>query len=574
MAMRNKEELRREIRRIDGRGYKAYKDLRGSYAFERFILHIDHVQGDPFAAPSRLCAEVKRKDSGFSEDLDRNPPARLGLEDFLARQFARAVSEVRRSRSGPRGMGKSGIIEIDSGGQEILKRTALVADGRNIQARFVLGLPARGRTVLGREAEEMLLREVPQIVENSLFQKSIDLNRLKRHIRVCEDWHRIQAQLKDRGLVAFVADGSILPRRSGVDDRPLAGSDVVTFKSPEPLRVELELASGGTIAGMGIPEGVTLVVGGGFHGKSTLLNALSLGVYPHIPDDGREYVAAVPEAVKIRAEDGRRIERVDISAFIDNLPLGRDTRAFSTDNASGSTSQAANIVEAVEMGAGLILLDEDTSATNFMIRDKRMQRLVAKKKEPITPFIDRVRELYEGFGVSTILVMGGSGDYFEAADTIILMHEYIPGDVTEEARMIAEGHPTGRESENVKAMEKPRDRRPLPASFDPSKGKREVKIGARGLKEINFGRTKLELSALEQLVDVSQTRAVGELIHFYSTRFLNSHDGMREGVEEMMRDIQKNGLDISVPSRQGDLAMPRSIEVMAAINRMRTLKVK
>ncbi len=572
--MRTREDLRRELRRIDGRGYRAYKDIRGSYAFDRFVLHVDHVQGDPFASPSRLCAEVKRNESGFSADLDPTPARRLGLEDFLARAFSRAIADVRRGRSGPRGMGKSGLIDIDGGGQEILKRTAVVVDGNRIEARFVLGLPARGRTVLGREAEGMLLEEVPRIVDRSLFIRSVEEERLKEHLLVCEDWHTIQAQLKDRGLVAFVADGSILPRRSGVDDRPLTGGDVIPFSSPESLRVELSLEGGRKVSGMGVPAGVTLIVGGGFHGKSTLLNALSLGVYPHVPGDGREYVASVPTAVKIRAEDGRRIERVDISAFIDNLPLGRDTRAFSTENASGSTSQAANIIEAVEMGALVLLLDEDTSATNFMIRDRRMQSLVAKTKEPITPFIDRVRELYESFGVSTILVMGGSGDYFDAADRVILMHEYLPSDVTRDAREIAGEHPTGRSVETPQPMSRPRDRKPLASSFDPSRGKREVKIGAKGLKEIHFGKTKLELGALEQLVDVSQTRAVGELIHLYSTGFIDSHDGLCSGVGAMMEAIHARGLDMCVPSRQGDLAMPRGVEVAAAINRMRTMKVK
>ena len=181
----------------------------------------------------------------------------------------------------------------------------------------------------------------------------------------------------------------LLPRRSGVDDRPLEGGGVVPFRSPESLRVVLQAPNAGSVPGMGVPVGVTLVVGGGFHGKSTLLRALEAGVYNHRPGDGRERVVSDPDTVKVRAEDGRAVAGVDISAFIDGLPLGQDTHHFTTPNASGSTSQAATIVEALESGAHALLVDEDTSATNFMLRDRRMQSLVPKDAEPITPFQPR-----------------------------------------------------------------------------------------------------------------------------------------------------------------------------------------
>jgi predicted ABC-class ATPase len=572
--MFDRSRLESELDRIDGRGYKAYKDIRGSFRMGDFILHIDHVQGDPFAAPSRMCVEIERSKAGFKGDLDRTAPARLALSDFLARAFARAVREVKSRGRGSRGMGKSGLIEIDAGGQEIVLRTATLVTERTIEARFVLGLPARGRTVLGREAWQMLCHEVPAIVKRSLYASALDEDGLNAHIKSVEDWTALQAALDDTGLVAFVADGSVLPRRSGIDPRPLTEGSVVKFKSPPELRVELALSDGQKIQGMGVPRGVTLIVGGGFHGKSTLLDALAKGVYPHVPGDGRELVASLPGAVKIRAEDGRRVESVDISPFIDNLPFGRDTKRFRTDNASGSTSQAANIMEALEMGADVLLVDEDTSATNFMIRDRRMQGLVKKDKEPITPFIDRVQEIRDAFNCSTVMVVGGSGDYFDVADTVIQMDEYVPAEVTGRARSIASEHPTGRAAEAPRPMVEIAPRRPTPDSFDPSRGRREVKIGAKGLKEIHFGKTVLELSALEQMVDVSQTRMIGELIHLYSTKYLNRRQGFWPGIEAMMRDIEKQGLDRATPARVGNLALPRAFEVAAAINRMRTLKTE
>jgi predicted ABC-class ATPase len=325
---------------------------------------------------------------------------------------------------------------------------------------------------------------------------------------------------------------------------------------------------------MGIPQGVTLIVGGGFHGKSTLLNAIERGVYNHIPGDGREYVVSNQAAVKIRAEDGRRIERVNISPFINNLPFGKDTVRFSTDNASGSTSQAANIMEALEAGAQVLLIDEDTSATNFMVRDERMQELVVKAKEPITPFVDKVRKLFADQGVSTILVMGGSGDYFDVADTVIMMENYQPLCVTEQAATIARKHVSSRIDEGGDVFGEVTPRHPLKGGFDPSRGKREVKIDVKGLRTILYGTTNIDLSYLEQLVDMSQTRAIGLMIHYYAERYLESAPSLKEGMELVMQAVQEKGLDCLLPYTVGNLAMPRAFEVSGAINRMRTLQVK
>jgi predicted ABC-class ATPase len=402
-AKREPDDLQGILRRIDGRGYKAYKDIEGAYDFGRFALHIDHVQGDPFASPSRLRVVVAHAVAGFPPETYAGKPRRLGLADYLLRLFDSECRTADRRT----GSGKSGLIGIDRPGQEVLERTAVIVDDKAIEARFHVGLPARGRRILAREAGHILLDLVPRIVAASLFYNSMkgDPAALLKHVETNEDADFLRKAMGPRGLVVFIADGAVLPRRSGVDDRPLKEGRVVSFRSPDSLRVSVNLPNAGEISGMGIPAGVTLIVGGGYHGKSTLLNAIERGIYNHVPGDGREYVVADPATVKIRAEDGRRVERVDISPFISNLPFGEDTRAFSTENASGSTSQAANIIEALEAGARLILTDEDTAATNFMIRDHRMQELISKAKEPITPFVDKIRQLSFGHGVSTILVM-------------------------------------------------------------------------------------------------------------------------------------------------------------------------
>jgi predicted ABC-class ATPase len=565
-----KEDLRRTITRIDGRGYKAYKDITGSYDFGLYILIIDHVQGDPFAAPSRVRVRLPIERTEFPPDLWDNTVRRIAFCDYLTRSFHGAIH---RWTKGHRGIGKSGLVEIDRGEQEILERNAVVIDRGSVEARFVVGLPAAGRTILGKEAVGIFFEEVPKIVEGSLLYRSVDQQAIRRHVDVAEDQDAMRGLLAERGLTAFVAEGSVLPRYSGVDERPLERGAVPFQPSPE-FEIELTLPHRGRIRGMGIPKGVTLIVGGGFHGKSTLLNAIERGVYNHIPGDGREYVVANLATVKIRAEDGRRIEKVNISPFITNLPFGKDTVRFSTDNASGSTSQAANIMEALEIGAEVLLIDEDTSATNFMVRDERMQELVAKAKEPITPFVDKVQKLFADQGVSTILVMGGSGDYFDVAHTVIMMENYQPRCVTEQAAEIAHKHASSRIDEGGDAFGEVTPRHPLKAGFDPSRGRREVKIDAKGLRAILYGSTNIDLSYLEQLVDRSQTRAIGLMIHFFAERYLESTPSLKEGIELVMRAVQEKGLDCLLPYTVGNLAMPRSFEVSGAVNRMRTLQVR
>lgn len=567
--------LRQLLSRIDGKGYKAYKELEGkSFSFPGFELFFYHVQGDPFAAPSQLAVRMPQKMAGFPADLYCTRVRSVALGDFITRAFHKNIGEISRGR---RGSGKGGAFSIDRPGQEVLERSSVAVSDTHVEVRFFAGLPAAGRRILGREAAEMFLDELPLVVENSLIFKRLPQDALYRHLHTVEDQEAMRAQLAEKGLVAFVADGSILPRRSGVDQRPLDPARAVPFKAPPALAVELACPHRGRVRGMGLPAGVTLIAGGGYHGKSTLLRALERGVYNHIPGDGREGVVADPLALKIRAEDGRRVEKVDISPFIGDLPFGRSTRSFSTEEASGSTSQAANIIEGLEAGARVLLMDEDTSATNFMIRDRRMQLLVAKDKEPITPFVDRVRQLYRERGVSTILVIGGSGDYFDVADTVIVMESYLPREATAAARQIASRCPTGRRSEAGGAFGEVRRRVPLPGSIDPYKGRR-VKISARDEENLLFGSEKIDLRCLEQIVDQSQVRAIGDLI-FYALKekIIDGKNSLAEIAGRLEAVIEQQGLAVISPYRgqpRGDYARPRPLELVAAINRLRTLEIR
>ncbi len=568
--MKTKDQLRSAISTMDRRSYKSYKELEGEWLFGDYTFVIDHAQGDPFAQPSRVRARLPGAYVGLDPETYRSPSRARGTESFLARAFA----DVARRESKRRGTGHSGEIRIVCPGQEVLPQTALMlSDSGDLEVRFTVGLPARGRRIVAKEALELLLEDVPAVIELSLRAAVHSADHLLEAARLNEDADHLREQLTDLGLVAFVADGASLPRASGDSDRPLRSGEVVPFESPPALRVELEAPNAGSVRGMGVPEGVTLIVGGGFHGKSTLLQALQWGVYNHRVGDGRECVVSDPGTVKIRAEDGRSVCGVDISPFIGDLPLGKPTRDFSTPNASGSTSQAAAIMEAVEVGARVLLIDEDTAATNFMIRDRRMQELVPKDREPITPFVDRVRHLYEQHGVSTILVIGGSGDYLDVADTVIAMDEYRPRHVTAKAMSIAQDLRTGRIAEVPEHFGRPTPRLPDPGSIDSRQGRWKAGIKVRDRGTMHFGKQTIDLSAVEQLVSVAQTRTVAAALLFARDRFMDGKRPVAAVLDEVEAAISAGGLDVLDDRLVGHFAGFRRFELAAALNRLRSLRV-
>jgi predicted ABC-class ATPase len=567
------ERLRQILARIDGKGYKAYKEIQGEYRFPKFLLFIDYVQGDPFASPSRIRVRVEQRVTKHRPEWVNSPLRQTALEDWWVRKWADRIGRFSHRATGT---GKSGLIAIDRPGQQILKRSAAIVTPDYVEVRLSIGLPARGRTVLGKQAQQMLLSDLPQLVEETCILSERDVRSIEKRMQLVDNQQAIREEMERNGWVSFVADGSVLPRKSGINDQPLRGEAVIPFRTPPSFKVSISVPHGNPITGMAIPRGVTLIVGGGYHGKSTLLKAIERGVYHHIEGDGREYVLTVPDAVKIRAEDGRRVEKVNISPFIGELPFGRATTSFSTEDASGSTSQAANIMESLEMGCSCLLIDEDTSATNFMIRDARMQALVSKGKEPITPFIDKVRQLYEEKGISTILVLGGSGDYFDVADHVIMMDHYSPYDVTAEAKAIARSYALERKREGGAAFGEVTPRYPLAKGFDAHKGRKE-KADALGLETIQLGTNRIDLAALEQLVDPSQTRAIAQILRVLGDK-ADGNKSLRELIDEVFADLERHGFDAISPFRRGhhpgDLALPRKFEVAGAINRLRSLQVR
>ncbi len=567
--MQTSNDLRALLARIDRRGYPAYKDTRGSWQFPRYVLSIDHVQGDPFAAPSRVSVHVDGRTAGFPRSLYEQPCRRIALQDQLTRVFGRLASGASFQA---RGSGHSGLISLSRCGQQVLERTVcrLDPDSGCVDLHLEIGFPANGRTINARELEKILFELLPRCVESALFFRNLDQKRLTAAADLAEDQQYIRRALPQLGLCAFVADGSVLPRASGVSPLPL--KDAVPFRSPPELSVTLELPHRGRITGMGIPRGVTLIVGGGYHGKSTLLKALELGVYGHIAGDGREYVITDPAAVKIRAEDGRSIRRTDISLFINDLPNGKDTVRFSTEDASGSTSQAANVVEAMEAGCSLLLIDEDTSATNFMVRDELMQRVIHRDMEPITPFLDRVRELYDRWGVSTILVAGSSGAFFHAADHVIQMDRYVPRDITARAKQAALDFPLSAPP-LPPAAPPVSDRRPAP-SPEFRDGER-VKLKSLGRDGVSLNRETVDLRYVEQLCDAEQSAALGWCLLYAQRRLLDGNRTLAQVVDELERLMEAKGLAALCDDRGGVpfLARPRRQEIFACFNRCRSLRL-
>ena len=580
--MKNSEELRQQLRSINRKSYPAYKGLKGLYHFGNYILSIDHVQGDPFASPSHVSIQISHRDAGFPVEYYKDTLTGTTLCDYLTRQFEKQVSQYSFRA---KGSGKSGLLTVSHCGQEILSRTACEITEKGITARFFVGFPANGRTINATELEKILFDFLPVCIQKSFFYSSLNAKELQNYIELAEDQEFIRQTLPAKNLCAFIADGSILPRESGISSRPMKAS--IPFTSPDSLRISINLPHKGKITGMGIPKGITLIVGGGYHGKSTLLNALELGVYNHIPGDGREYVITDATAVKLRSEDGRFIKDVDISMFINDLPNKKDTRCFSTLDASGSTSQAAGIVESMEAGSHLFLLDEDTSATNFMVRDAFMQQVIQREKEPITPFLERAVDLYKKAEISTILVAGSSGAFFHIADTIIQMDNYVPKDITASVKKLCSQYPLPAVS--VTDFQLPHSHRIMSRPAESSKHLRHnsrgnhsdsgaakperLKTRISGTDGFSLGRQEIDLRYTEQLIDAEQTAALGLLLKYAVEHLADGRRTLPEIVQFLWKNLSLHGLSFFTENQKISCgyATPRIQEIYACLNRYRGL---
>ncbi|MEZ8799985.1 P-loop domain-containing protein [Vibrio splendidus] len=547
------DQLTAKLKKLEKQNFRAYQQIKGQYDFADFELHIDHVQGDPYASSSRFRATRAWSLTGLGWLKEKSYEYQVAARDFIARSF----SEFAKQET---------TVSIALTGQTVLDNTSVVFTEHGIEIRFRINLPADGRSILAKKAINIITFYLPKFIRRATLERELNIEAMIKHCEAVEDQDALRAQLEENNLAAFVANGSVLPRIAGNCDLPMKGA--VPFAAPESLSVTLNTPNQGDVTGLGIPKGITLIVGGGFHGKSTLLNAVERSIYNHIPGDGREGIVTATDTMKIRAEDGRCVHNLNLSNYINHLPMQKDTSDFSTQDASGSTSQAAWLQESIEAGVQTLLIDEDTSATNFMIRDERMQALVSKGAEPITPLVDRIGQLREEMDISTIVVMGGSGDYLDVADTVIQMHDYQAVDVTAKAQEVIAQHPTQRTNECETALETfvPRSLNRAALMNILTDGK--FRVNAKGKESLRFGKEFADLSALEQLESTSEVNAIGwAWFQFAQT------PGWSNNPAKEFSAILSDEWHVNMPN-YGDLAKPRVLDIMAALNRMRKSQFK
>lgn len=594
-------ELTSHLHAIDGRSYAAYKAIVGRYRSPLgWVLYIDRIQPDPYAPPTAIRVVLPLALTGADARLTGFTPRLTGTDARLTGTDTRPTGTNARLTATPtravalrdylartlRELLKGQAISIAPAGQEILERSsvnlhetwqddfsapAFNAPGPYLELRLRWSLPAFGREIAGRQAARNLNLDLARAVAGLDLRESELGAEAWKHCQVAEDHAALQEILVERGWVAFLADGANLARRSGVSQLPLEGG--VPLTAPETLAQTVQLPHAGVVRGTAIPAGVTVIAGGGYHGKSTLLNAIARGIYPHIPGDGRELVATVPEAMAVRAADGRAVTGVDLRPFISHLP-GRDAdpAQFTTANASGSTSQAASIMESLELwgqpAQAALLLDEDTCATNLLIRDQRMRALVSSEREPITPLVDRIRALHRERGISTLIVMGGSGDYLDVADQVLIMDSYRLVDATAQARQVCASQP--RVDTSLPDFPLPAQR--LPQSPE-AKRRGPSRTRALGTQRLVLDRHEVDVADVSGLVDEGQALAVAWALRALLERHFDGRTSLSQALAQVAKRLDDVGLDALGEAHPAFLVRPRLVDVGAAVNRLRSLQV-
>ena len=587
-------ELTSHLHAIDGRSYAAYKAIVGRYRSPLgWVLYIDRIQPDPYAPPTAIrvvlplaLTGADARLTGTNETLTGTNEPLTGTNSHLTASPTRAVALRDYLARTLRELLKGQAISIAPAGQEILERSsvnlhetwqddfstpAFSAPGPYLELRLRWSLPAFGREIAGRQAARNLNLDLARAVASLDLRESELGAEAWKHCQVAEDHAALQEILVERGWVAFLADGANLARRSGVSQLPLEGG--VPLTAPETLAQTVQLPHAGAVRGTAIPAGVTVIAGGGYHGKSTLLNAIARGIYPHIPGDGRELVATVPEAMAVRAADGRAVTGVDLRPFISHLP-GRDAdpAQFTTANASGSTSQAASIMESLELwgqpAQAALLLDEDTCATNLLIRDQRMRALVSSEREPITPLVDRIRALHRERGISTLIVMGGSGDYLDVADQVLIMDSYRLVDATAQARQVCASQP--RVDTSLPDFPLPAQR--LPQSPE-AKRRGPSRTRALGTQRLVLDRHEVDVADVSGLVDEGQALAVAWALRALLERHFDGRTSLSQALAQVAKRLDDVGLDALGEAHPAFLVRPRLVDVGAAVNRLRSLQV-
>lgn len=561
-------ELYLKLERIKGQVYRKYKSLEGAYASSTWTLILDKAQASPKSKPSLFRLRVPYMAAGFPPGLYKDRVQKIALSDYMLRRFEKLCKKISRHS----GCGKSGIFYSDPCGPEILERSAVFFDQNTLELRFRYGLPSEGNRTDPKAFLEALEHAFPKIIKEILTWDTYDEKEVREHLHIFEDQEALRSLLKINHWVAFIPDGAILPRESSFSQRPL--KQAVPFEAPPTIKVTVKLPHKKEISGMPVKEGVTVITGGGFHGKTTLLNAVKMGIYNHIPGDGREYCVSLKDTFKINSEDGRITEGIDISPYIVNLPFHKNSGHFSSLQSSGSTSQAASVVESVRMGAECLLFDEDTSATNFIACDELMKRLIGEKDKTIIPYFETARDLHRSLGVSTMIVIGSLSPILTAADLVLKISEYRVMDLTEE---VAEQLQTQR---NSNLSQHPISQKPFQKtrlvdseSFRIKKRIIPFKTKICGHKEIQIATLSLDLYDNEQLTDYGQMKSLLSALLLFEQMIFKKRFSLEEAVKKLFQQIEAGGIE-SLCFQKGGFTEIRALDFAHALNRLRLLKIK
>ena len=557
--------LYQKIRTLNGKNYGLYKSLADKpWDFGDFALEFLHVQGDPYAPASRVVIKANLSMLGYAGEWGGSFERRLALSDFLHRKLSRLVKEKYPD--------KDAAIIFDTAGPEMLVRNSLWIDNGELRACLQVRLPGDGRKIQAEAAAEILTMVLPDLVSAGLYYNKSDESALQDYYRVLAERKAILVELEKRGLCAFVPDGAVLPRASGLSEMPLEGA--VPFTAPEQMAVTLDVC-GREIRGMAIPKGITVITGGAFHGKSTLLQALTRAAYPHIPGDGREGIVIDESALRVGVEDGRSVCGTDLSLFVRDLPGGVSTKNFNTLSASGSTSEAANLLEAMEAGSRTFLIDEDSSAVNFLIRDIRVRKLLGDDREPLIPLTDRIREI-SAQGYSFILVAGACGDYLDLADNIVIMANY-------KAECAKTSGTTPLASQQSIVAQRPfaAYMQPLQKSVRPTSAvERQVKVKLAGDTLLQIGFLVSDTSRLNTLVDKQQRFGAGFLllnllqnaasnVESGDANVVGADDSVAATIQKLYEKIQNVGFRNLPQGMSREMSLPRVVDIACVAFRLR-----
>lgn len=530
-------ELHQRFLKINNKPYGIYKSLLGQFfSFGDFTLKFTHIQGDPHASYSKIMLSAKIASLGFTEDLYNTKEKEIALSDFLLRQFTKEIENIN-------------IVKAHS---QIMQRNSLYIENGIVYVLVSVNLPGENRRIEGEKASELLIGTLSDYLTVAMYWNNINKEKCKEHIDCLLNRNFLLSQLEEHNLVAFVPNNAILPRESSVSESPM--QDAVPFTSPKELQLSLKLLNGTKIEGMGIPKGISIIVGGGFHGKSTLLHALEDSVYPHVPGDGREFIVIDKTATPVKTEEGRVVNGTDISALVKELPFNNNVESFTTKNASGATSQVANLLEAVELGARTILIDEDASAVNFLIRDLRMRSLIEAKKEPLIPLTDRIKDFVNS-GINFIIVVGACGDYISLANTVIAFNEYKAECLTEKAKGFKTKEP---ESNEIIFQNRRIDTQEFQKELVPnSTVEKNVKIRVFA-GQITIGKLRADLRKFPIFCNTELQRGIAEILHNLIRE--NPGANLKETLEIFCQKLPKND--------SNDLILPRVNELGAAFLRL------